>query len=175
MQFVIIMNKLISILIIITIFGCAPRQKDSYSSKAHGRKLELKFKDTFSSKLQGEIRLNTRKDSYSNAPRKKISYKWKDSFTGSSGRNNQIGFKDSYSSSGSGLKIHKINRRDSYSTSRRKKNKGYKDPNKKWWNIFGKKTRHGKKYKTRKSYSVPRKRKKIEKKKIKYKTGFEGL
>ena len=66
--------------------------------------------------------------------------------------------------------------RDSYGTSlNRKSNKGYKNPNKKWWNLFGKKSRYGKKYKSRKTYGGSRKRKKIKKKKVKLRTGFEGL
>ena len=200
------MNKLISILIILTLFGCKQGRKDSYSSKGDGRQFKLKFKDGFSSKLKRKISVNSKKDSYSSAP-KKISFKWKDSFTSSTGRNNQLGFKDSFRSnkeskrrkkkrrgsygtsptkridftkqkdsySSNVVRKYKKSKRDSFSESRKKSNKGYKDPNKNWWNFSGKKARHGKKYKSRKSYSSSRKRKKIEKKKIKHRTDFEGL
>lgn len=151
------------------------KRKDSYGSPASGKTVKFKWRDSYSGGGK-KVKIKKHRDSYGSKSSNKFKpVKWRDSFSSgaSSPSKNVFKWRDSYSS-GSGKKF-KMTGRDSYGSRRKTKRRGYKDPNRKWWKIFGKRKRQGRGFKTRKAYSAPRKRKKIKKKKVEKRTHFEGL
>jgi hypothetical protein len=160
-------------------FSGAPKKKspfkwkDSFSGGGSKRKSKP-HNDSYSGGRQSKKRKSKRRGTYGTSPTKRVDFsKRRDAYSGGSNKRKLKSHTDSYSNDGA--KKYKMGKRDSYGSSRKNSNKGYKNPNKKWWNFFGKKTRHGKRYKSRKSYGGSRKRKKVKKKKVKLRTDFEGL
>lgn len=149
--------------------------KDSYGGSS-GRRNQLGFKDSFGGGNVGRRNQIGFRDSFGSGPigRKSPNYGAKRSYNSGGGRRNQLGFKDSY---GGGYKPKiKFRKKDSYSVKQRSQRRGYKDPNKKWWMIGGKKARQGRSKYSPDSYGAKPKKKKIpkKKKKIKRTTKFEG-
>lgn len=189
------MKQILSILLFVSTFlivGCQPKFKDSYDRNGKGRKVNLKFKDAYGGGAGRKSQIGFR-DSYSGSSGRKIKFGFIDSYGGSTGRKNQhefrdtygsrsngrkgqFGFKDSFGSSKS-KKIDTKQKKDSYGTSSRNGRRGYKDPEKKWWQIRGKQRRQGKPFRNRKGYDSPDAKHTIpkKKKKIKRSTKFEGM
>lgn len=151
---------ILSIVLLISLSSCSSALKDSYSSSGEGRKLNIKFKDRYAS--SGNIGIRN-------------PLKYKDSYGGSSGRRNQIGFKDSFGGN-NGRKIS-FKHKDSFSSKRKSSRRGYKDPEKKWWMIGGKRARQGRSKHNPDSYGAKPKKRSLpkKKKKIKRTTKFEGM
>ena len=92
--------------------GCNPTFKDSYSGKAEGRKLKLRFHDKYKSTLEGRAFKRRFNDAYGGSSGRTNKIRFRDSYGGVSGRKRQLGFKDSYG--GIGGRQSPSNFKDSY-------------------------------------------------------------
>lgn len=156
--------------------SCSKSFKDSYGSSANGRVLKLGFKDSYGGSSGRRTQIGF-KDSYGGGAGRRIQHGFKDSYGsgGNNGRRSQLGFRDSFGGNG-GVRQVKTKSKDSYGTKRKSKYRGYKDPDKEWWDFFGLRRRQGKAFKDRKAYTTKVTKKTIpkKKKKVNRTTKFEG-